>query len=176
VLFDGMAHYRNEATLGGQTGDRVVNGDTVWVVSGGRPPVKLEGELAAQARFDHPMWSASDWKPLFESIEVLKRFEVDKTPAVMLRAVPKGLSARYLTVEESTGRLMSGAHIEVVPGIGRLGKSVQYRDFKDVKGVQLPTKITETYPTPLIGRFERTYTGFETKVELPTGAFALPGK
>jgi CubicO group peptidase (beta-lactamase class C family) len=176
VLFDGMTHYRNQATFGAQTGVRGLDGETVWMVSAGRPPAKPEGELTAQARFDHPMWAAADWKPLFESIEVLKRFEADKTPALMLRAVPKGLPARYLTVEESTGRLMGDRHIEIFPGIGRLGKDVQYRDFKDVNGVQLPTKITETYPTPLIGRFERTYTGFETKVTLPAGAFAMPAK
>ena len=56
--------------------------------------------------------------------------------------------------------------------VGKLGKWVQFRDYKDVGGVQLPARVTHTYPSPLVGRFEHTFETFETKVNVPAGAFA----
>ena len=43
--------------------------------------------------------------------------------------------------------------------------------------MQHPSEVTHTYPTPPLGQFEHTFDSFETKVEVPVGAFTLkPGK
>jgi hypothetical protein len=78
-----------------------------------------------------------------------------------------------LVVEADTGRLVGDRHIEFVPGIGRIGTRVQYLDYKDVSGVQLPSRVTQQYPTPILGRIELTYETFETKAKAPAGIFEL---
>jgi hypothetical protein len=88
-------------------------------------------------------------------------------------AKPKEASARMLVVEAEMAKVIGDRHIEMVPGVGRIGTRVQYREHKEVGAVQHPFKVTHTYPTALVGRFERAFDSFETKVELPVGAFTL---
>ena len=65
----------------------------------------------------------------------------------------------------------------IVPGVGRIGTRVRCREDKEVGGVQHPSEVTHTYPTPPLGQFEHTFDSFQTKVEVPVGAFTLnPGK
>jgi CubicO group peptidase (beta-lactamase class C family) len=174
AIFDGLTRYRMETNLGGRKGIRGVDGEKVWIVTADRPPTRMEGELAEQARLDHPAFAAADWRPLFETIEVLKRIEADKAKVLVIRAVPKFGRARFLLVDEASGQLVGDQHLEIVPGVGRVGKGTEYRDFKDVDGVQLPTRVIEAYTTPLLGRFEKTFATIETKVEVPAGRFAMP--
>ena len=86
---------------------------------------------------------------------------------------PKEAPARVLVVEAETGERIGDRHIAIVPGVGRIGTRVRCREYKEVGGVQHPSEVTHTYPTPPLGRFEHTFDSFETKVELPVGAFTL---
>ena len=58
-------------------------------------------------------------------------------------------------------------------GIGRVGTAIRYLDYKDVDGVQFPTRIVQVYKSPLLGRFEQKIDKFETKVKFPDSAFPL---
>jgi CubicO group peptidase (beta-lactamase class C family) len=175
VLTDGLSRYRLEAKVGETTDLRVVDGEQVWAADGGQAPTALTGARAEQVRLNHPAFAAADWRPLFQEIQVLKKFDRAKKPHLLLWAVPREASPRVLVVEAETGRLVGDRHLEILPGIGRLGKEVRYADYKDVGGVQFPTRITHTYPTPLIGQMEHRYESFETNVKVPAGAFAAPG-
>jgi hypothetical protein len=43
--------------------------------------------------------------------------------------------------------------------------------------VKRPSEVTHAYPAPPHGRFEHTLDSFETKIEVPVGAFTVkPGK
>ena len=105
---------------------------------------------------------------------MLRRLEGEKKkPLILLRTVPKRTPARILVVEEETGRLVGDRHIDMVPGVGRIGVRVQYLDYKEVDGVQFPWRVTQTYLTPLLGRFEQTIETIESKAKAPPGAFEL---
>jgi hypothetical protein len=84
-------------------------------------------------------------------------------------AKPKEAPARVLVVEAETGELIGDRHIEIVPGVGRIGTRAPYREYKELGGVQHSYKVTHTDPTPRLGRFEHTFDSFETKVEMPVG-------
>jgi CubicO group peptidase (beta-lactamase class C family) len=174
---EGAGRYRMDVTVGGETDRQASDGEKTWVATAGKAPEALDGVMAEQARLNHPAFAAADWRPLFKDVQVLKRFEAEKKSVILLWCVPREAPSRALVVEAETGRLVGDRHIEIVPGVGRIGKRVQYREYKDVGGVQLPSRVTHNYPTPLLGRFEHTFESFETGAEAPPGAFNLqPGK
>jgi len=176
-LMEGTTRYLLKVTFEGEPQRLAVDGDQVWIASGKEPAERIEGALAEQTRLSHPAFAAADWRTLFQDIQVLKRFEADKKSLILLWCVPKEAPARVLVVEAETGKLLEERHIEIVPGVGRIGRRVEYREYKEVGGVQLPSRVTQTYPNPLLGRFEHTFESFETKLEVPAGAFTLkPGQ
>jgi len=176
AVMEGTTRCRIETTILGNKEIRVVDGTQAWIKRGSAPVQALDGAEGEQTRLDHPAFPIADWRTLFKEINVLKRFEIEKKEMLLVVAVPKSAPARYLVVDAESGRLIGDRHIEIVPGIGRIGTRIQYFDYKDVDGVQLPTRIVQSYQTPVLGRFEQTVESFESKAKLPAGVFELKGE
>jgi hypothetical protein len=167
---------RIEKKLTGQTEIRIIDGEKVWMKRDAQADQSLGDIEAEQARLEHPAFPIFDWRPLFQSIDVLRRLEVDKKSLIVLRGVPKLAPARILLVDAETGLLVGDRHIEMLPGVGRVGRRVDYLEYKTVDGVQFPSRIAQIYRTPLLGRFELTNETVETKSKAPADAFDLSRK
>ncbi len=172
-VVEGATRCFMEATLGGNKTTWFVDGDKVWVKEGASAAQSITGAEAQQIRLKCPTFPVADWRLLFKEIEVLKRFEKGKKSTIVLRTICDNASTHFLYVDAETGRLVGDCHIEIARGIGRVGTRIQYLDYKDVDGVQFPTRIVQAYQSPLIGRLEQKLDKFETKVKFPERTFQL---
>jgi len=170
IWMDGQ-RCRIERTLTGQSEIRIIDGDKVWMKRDMQAAQALADIEAEQARLEHPAFAIVDWRPLFQSIEVFRRLEADKRSLILLRCMPKLAPPRTLLVDAETGMLVGDRHIEMVPGVGRIGRRVNYLEYTAVDGVQFPSRIAHIYRSPLLGRFDLTNESIETKAKAPANAF-----
>ncbi len=133
----------------------------------------VEGRLASQAV--QASWSSTfgDWRTVFERITPLYRTEIDGEPAIVIRAEPREGPATTFLLDEESGRLLGTERLLMLPGLGDLGASVRYSDWREVEGVKLPFHIETEYPTPLVGTTTLEIESSEVLPELPADAFEV---
>jgi CubicO group peptidase (beta-lactamase class C family) len=145
VHFEGPSRYRQEADLG-KAGRliQVVSGDSAWVDSSFDQPEQLDGQRLAQARIQHPLAYAADWRALFEQVELLgsERAEGKTVHVVGLRAGE--LPPWRVYVDAATGDVNRASGFEVQP-FGNLPSTIHFADHRavrGVKGLRVPFQIT----------------------------------
>jgi hypothetical protein len=88
--------------------------------------------------------------------------------------VPEKGRARTLYVDAENGLLVSERVIQSEAGIGELGSTIDYADWRDVGGIRLPYHISVDHSTPILGTYDSRWESVEVHVELPPDAFAMP--
>ncbi|MFT6831910.1 MAG: hypothetical protein ACJAZN_002078, partial [Planctomycetota bacterium] len=81
--------------------------------------------------------------------------------------------ARTLYIDENLGIVKRLDGMTFLPGMGMIGQSLQFRDFKEVDGMQLPERISVDLAHSMIGEILVTITKFEVGVEVSEGWFRL---
>lgn len=175
--FEGLAHYRLDLITNKSTSATVRDGDRCWTsntaVSAGKPQV---ADQAAQDRLvlASPLHTIVDWRTCFRELRVIGLAKSGERSAIVLRGTPDRGRGRTLYVDAESGLLLEERIVQLEPGLGEIGASLDYDDWRDIGGVRLPFKVTVDHPTPLLGTYHVQWDSVETKVELPADTFTMP--
>jgi CubicO group peptidase (beta-lactamase class C family) len=173
MLLAAPDRFRTDIQVGPNHETTSVDGTTVLQSSQIQKPGPLEGRLAVQAVQSSWGHIFGDWKSTFPRITPLYRAKSDGVPVIVVRAESdEGPSSTFLLDEES-GRVLGVERLLLLPGLGDLGASVRFYDWRDVAGMSLPFRVETEYPTPLLGTITLQIESAETLAELPANAFAV---
>ena len=177
TLFQGLDHYRIEFATNRGTTRVGLDGPRAWTansqVSGGKA-TDADEAMRARLVLSVPLHVVADWRKLFRELRVIGKIEFDKRPAIALRADPDIGRARTLIVDAEKGLLLGERVIQAEAGLGELGSTIHYEDWRDVGGVELPWHVAVDHSTPMLGTYDSRWETVEAHVELPPDAFAMP--
>jgi CubicO group peptidase (beta-lactamase class C family) len=177
TLFQGLDRYRLELTTNRGLGRVGLDGPRAWtansMVSGGKA-TDADEAMRARLVLSVPLHVVADWRKLYRELRVIAKVELDKRPAIVLRAEPEKGHARTLFVDAEKGLLLRERLIQNETGLGELGSTILYEDWRDVGGIELPWHFSVEHATPLLGTYESRWESAEAHVELPPDAFAMP--
>jgi hypothetical protein len=174
MWLEGTNRYRWEVSFGAENWEKaVVDGAKAWSANMRQAPQQIEGLRAEQARLSSLVMPLADWQHCFQEVQILKRRELDGKPVLLVRCVPRLAASRIFYVEEATGKLLAAENVELVPGLGHLGKGVEYEDYREVGGVQIPHVVRQRFASGQAGRLTLTIDKVETKVEAAKDTFLL---
>lgn len=177
TLFQGLNRYRLDLTTNRGSAQAVLDGPRAWTanaqVAGGKPS---EADEAAHARLvlAVPLHVVADWRKLYRELVVIAKIELDKRPAIVLRATPVKGRAHTLIVDAEKGLLLRERLIQNEKGLGELGSTIVYDDWRDVGGIELPWHISVEHAAPILGTFDSRWESVEVHVELPSDTFTMP--
>ncbi len=149
-------------------------GDRAWNQRpGGRPTamVGVEGEQAILGSFGAMF---DDWRTVYREVRVLYQRDFAGEPCWVVRAVPHLGTSTTKYVSVKSGRLLGEERIPYLPGIGALGSTVTFEDYRDVGGLLLPFRTTSKAIHPMIGTIVTQYEKVELEVDIDETAFAMP--
>ena len=169
-----VARARTEVEIGSAEQIMVMNDERGWSYSTATGTDELEGLQLEQALLDRFPVAFGDWTRYYESVEVLKRIPRKDQAVLLVRVVPREAPGATMFVLEESGLVIRSETLSQVPGVGIVGIQTDYRDFRDVGGMQLPFRTASKYATPLIGRIVTTWDNIESGVDVPDGTFAKP--
>ncbi len=109
--------------------------------------------MARSTRLDGWLLATGDWRREFEQARVLKRVTLDGTLAFLVHAVPKEGRQRLVYFDAKTGLTLGYDQVYELPGLGMAGSEVRFSDYREIGGVQIPFKVTNKFPSPLLGTF-----------------------
>ena len=95
-----------------------------------------------------------DWRTRTKDITILKRLRRHDKPALLARLTTHASHPIAVVVDEDSGRVLEQHRVGNVPGVGAIGAVTLFQEFEPVDGlpkVLLPTLITTTYATPILG-------------------------
>jgi CubicO group peptidase (beta-lactamase class C family) len=166
LLASGTDHFRLKVKQAGAETEQVVAGDHAWIrLLASSPLEEMPEALAKASRRDGWLLTLGDWRGEYEQAQVLKRIEMDGKSAFIIHAAPKEGHQRLIYMDADSGQTLGYDQVHDVPGLGMIGSEVRFSDYRDVGGVQLPYKITSTFPTPVLGtvtyQVEKVETGLK---------------
>lgn len=176
VLCDGWERSRSEMAGGGFDMNIALDGDQAWTAGGGRAATAEDDASVERLRFNHVLFAVSDWRPRFVELRVLARVEREGVPHTLLRGTTRHGNARYLVVDAASGRLREERRIEPDMGVGEIGATVTYADWRAVGEVELPMRITYSFASKLVGTFDVRFERVEPAGELAPDAFRLQAR
>jgi CubicO group peptidase (beta-lactamase class C family) len=165
--------YRIDTEMGEELESAAVDGDRVWYASARRPLAEVDGVRGEAMRLDQPFARFGDWSRWHPTLEVIQRFERKGEEVFLVRAGDLSRYGTNLYVHGGTGRLVRAEEIVYLDGMGRVGQSLEFSDFRDVSGMTLPFRIEIEIPSPVIGTVVATVDEVELGVEVPAGTFEL---
>jgi len=177
--FEGLAHYRLDLTTNRANAQAVRDGESVWTantqVSGGKPQAADEA-TRERMQLASPVHAIVDWRTCFRDLRVIACPPPDDEghATLVLRGTPERGRGRTLVVDAESGLLLNESLVLLEPGLGELGTTVHYDDWRAVEGVRLPFKAVAEHPTPLLGTYDTTWESVQAHVTLAPDFFAMP--
>lgn len=145
VHFHGPDRYRQEVDLG-KLGRivQVVNGDSAWIDSLFDQAEQLRGLRLHQARAQHPMAMAGDWRALFDTIELTGTEPVDDQTAYVVRLRAGELPSTRAFVDPATGDVLriSGFEVHHFGQVPTSSTFADYRPVRGIRGLRIPHRTT----------------------------------
>ena len=153
------------------------NGERATLSNDQEGTIEAEGVRREQARLESFVTLVSDWRKVFEKLEILMRIPgaAGAEARLVVRATPSEARPVTLLVGEETGRLLEHLRISEAPLVGQIGVTARYGDYREVGGMWLPFEIASTFPTPLIGTVTARFEEVETGVAVSDGDFVIAG-
>ncbi len=173
----GLEHYRLDVATNRSTSSTVRDGDRAWsantLVANGKPQV-ADGAAQDRLMLASPIHVIADWRTCYRELKVVGVATLGEHSAIVLRATPERGRGRTLFVDAQSGLLLEERIVQLEPGLGELGATIDYDDWRDVGAIKLPFKSTVEHPTPLLGTFAIQWESAELHVELPADYFTMP--
>jgi CubicO group peptidase (beta-lactamase class C family) len=174
LLSAGEDHYRLKVNVNGPQSEQVAAGDRAWIrLVASSPFQELPEAMAKSSLRNGWMFAIGDWRGEYPQARVLKRVDLDGKPALMVHAAPKEGHQRLIYFDPESGLVLGYDQVQDITGVGTLGSEVRFSDYRDVGGVQLPFKITTTFPTPVLGIVTYQVEKVETAVKLDEDPFTI---
>ena len=154
------------------TGDSFVvfDGKTGWIGTRGHPAREMHGTEIEIARMDADLSFPLHIRQMFPELRVEYPEKIDGREAHVLVGIQDKLSVR-LYFDKETGLLIRSVRYEESP-LGVNPSQVDYGDYRDVDGVQVPFQLTLSEPKGISTvRFEEVH----QNVPIDAVVFAKPG-
>ncbi len=164
---------RTDIHIGGMNEVVVATAGEAWTYATGSGTQSLSGERLEAAVSDRFVVLFGDWTKYYEQVRVLKNDVLDNRACTMVRVVPKTGSGSTFYVDAENGQVVRADSIVQIPGLGQVGVITNYKDYRDVKGVQLPFRAESQFATPLIGLVEMDVDQIEPSFEINDRIFEL---
>lgn len=166
----------------GKIGDvrGVYDGERGWQRSSFAPFRELYGPALTQLRYKHPLWILQNWRRACDHVSIIGRATVDGQEAHLLRLSGQNVPARTVAVSVKSGLVLMEKTVEVASGLTQYPVTVQYSDYRPVRGVMMPFKIVSRATE--MGEIVTQYETATTPKRVPEDAFRLvprarePGK
>ncbi len=143
----------------------VTEGDRVFHQVNGGETTELHGELREQVLLDHPIRRWHNWQADYASIEPLRPIVHGSDARMLVHTVSREGSSSTKLINLDSGLLTEEDRIALVPGMGKIGLQLAYRDYRDIEGVMIPFQINMKYSNALLGEAKITYETVETGVD-----------
>ena|GEM_PF-587669 len=165
--------FRMDSLSPGQFERVAYDGDNVWSESSMKPLSKVGDQAAELLRFDSPLARFGDLLAWHPDLQVVQRLDWDNKTIYLLRTGDTSGPARSLYVDGDTGRVLGEDSMTFIEGMGSMGQSLRFGDFRDVTGMLLPYRTEVTLANKMIGTIVTTLDEIELEVEVAEGAFEL---
>ncbi len=132
-----------------------------------------EGPLADSIRLDNSFARFGNLLEWYPELRAIQQLEDTGRKILLVRTGGTSAAASTFFIEAETGQVRRIAAFPFMAGLGRVGVSTSFGDFRDVSGMLLPFRTESAVANPFIGTIAITVTGIEVGVELPAGGFEL---
>ena len=177
TLFQGFDRYRLDLTTTRGSSQVVLDGPRAWTanskISDGKP-VDADEAVHARLVLAVPLHVVADWRKLYPELAVIGKVRSDEHAEIVMRAVPEKGHAHTLVVDAETGLLSSERSIQSESGLGEIGLTIHYGDWRDVGSIKLPWHFTVEHPTPILGTYDSRWESVEVQAELAPDTFTMP--
>lgn len=133
----------------------ISDGTHVWNATPGGEPQEVSGAQAEQSLLEHPGRLFGDLRRHGASIEVVGRTTVGTTQVVQLWCRGRLAPSMIVLVEESSGQVVGLERVVTVPGLGQVGVSSVFSDFRRItargRTIILPFTSTGRFTNPALG-------------------------
>jgi len=123
----------------------IFDGQTGWLVSPGRPTRIMQGSEIEAAQMDANLQFALRVQELFPELHVEYPEKVGDREAYVLLCVMEGQPAAKLYFDEQSNLLLRVVRYADSP-LGLDPTQIDYADYRDVGGVQVPFRVTLSQP------------------------------
>ena len=120
--------------------------------------------MLRQALLTHPAAIFGGWDDYYDSVEVLRRLDESGQVRLLVRTTSQGAPGSTRIVDLGTGRVVGEERVEQLLGVGFVGSTTEYSDFRDVGGLTLPFRTETRFAHPLLPRIVLQYDSAEVGV------------
>ncbi len=173
ALVQGLERLRSENDFGTLQEKTALDGERGWTWNSRSGLEELSGVRLAEARLEHPFLPIADWRALYRELRVLARVERGGVSAFLVRAIPSEGNPQLWTVAADTGLPLAHETITAIPGMGEVGSTTEFGDWREVGALRLPFHWSGRFASSFLGRFEVRWESVETEADVPGGSFTL---
>ena len=166
--------WRSDESMGEDFERISFDGEQVWTESSRAPRAVADAERTAQLMGEAPQARFGDWREAFPGVHVVQQIVTGSDEVVLLvRAGDTSGPAPTFYVEAESLRLGRIDDFAAIPGVGRLGREITFRSFREVEGMQLPDRVEVQLANPMIGKIMLELTSVTAGAPVVDGVFRL---
>jgi hypothetical protein len=173
ILIDTSGRFLTESDFGKSFWLRLnVVGDEGTMDASFIEPEDLDADQRKMIQSQSPLAWAGNWPSQCSGIRLLDEEEFEGKAAWTLLLDYGDDPAKTIAIDQKTGDVLVVRSKNAIPEIGGfLPYKLVYRDFKEIDGVRVPTRITEQ--NEMTGASESTYVTIESGIEATDDAFKI---
>ncbi len=149
----------------------VLNRGRASVAVSGGTPTELTGKQLAQTRLGHPSVLFGDWRKYYDTVRVVRAGELGGRKIHVVKLESAGLPPALVSLDAETGDVLQTQQTMWIPGAGAIPVTTTYSDYREVRGMRVPHRCTES--TEMVGRTIYEVERVEVGVELAPDTFTL---
>ena len=146
------------------------NGREGWLAMTGRPPREMNGGELDGAAIDADLHLATHLKQMFTEIKVAGTEKIGEHDTTVAEGMRQGKPPIQLYFDQQTGLLVRLVRFGET-ALGRLPTQIDYADYRDADGVQIPFSWTLSRPG---GRFTIQVSELQQNLPVDEGKFMKP--
>ena len=173
VVLAAPGHFRYDAIIGEETEQLAFDGTDVWSSTTKKPVEKMSGDRLELMRLDNSFarfGNLTEWHP---SLRVIQRLQPHGEEVWVVRGGDTSGPAMTLYVHASSGRVVAEDGFIFADMMGRMGRHIEFNDFREFEGMLIPYQTETVLAHPLIGPIYSTVHEIEVGIELADGTFRL---
>lgn len=163
---------RRASYMHSPNGDSITafDGTAGWLGNTGRPARDMSAAESAASQLDSDLYLPLDLKTIFKQVRTGRPEKIDDTQCVTLIGTRPDQPPVRLYFDEKTGLLVRQVRYTENP-LGRMPTQIDYSDYKNVDGVQVPLRWTLARPN---GRFTIQIKEVKQNVPVDDAKFMKP--